>query len=91
MFNILNHQGNANQNNLEILPVRMAKKKIFREKQMLVRIWRKWNTPPLLVGLQAPTTNLEISLVGPQKIGHSTTVRSNNTTPGHIPRRCSNL
>jgi hypothetical protein len=37
---------------------------------MLVRMWRKRNTPPLLVGLQAGTTTLEISLVVPQKIGH---------------------
>jgi hypothetical protein len=29
---------------------------------MLVRMWRKRNTPPLLVGLQAGTTTLEISL-----------------------------
>jgi hypothetical protein len=29
--------------------------------------------PPLVVGLQACTTTLEISLVVPQKIGHSTT------------------
>jgi hypothetical protein len=36
---------------------------------MLVRIWRKRNTPPLLVGLQACTTTLEISLAVPQKIG----------------------
>jgi hypothetical protein len=34
---------------------------------MLARMWRKRNTPPLLVGLQACTTTLEISLVGPQK------------------------
>jgi hypothetical protein len=27
----------------------------------------------------------------PQKIGHSTTGRSSNSSPGHIPRRCSNL
>jgi hypothetical protein len=33
----------------------------------------KRNTPPLLVGLQAGTTTLEISLAVPQKIGHSTT------------------
>jgi hypothetical protein len=39
---------------------------------MLARMWRKRNTPPLLVGLQAGTT-LEISLAVPQKIGHSTT------------------
>ena len=29
---------------------------------MLVKLWRKRNTPPLLVGLQAGTTTLEISL-----------------------------
>ena len=29
---------------------------------MLARIWRKRNTPPLLVGLQACTTTLEVSL-----------------------------
>ena len=35
---------------------------------MLARMWRKRNTPPLLVGLQACTTTLEISLAVPQKI-----------------------
>jgi hypothetical protein len=40
---------------------------------MLVRMWRKRNTPPLLVGLKAFTTTLEVSLEVPQKIGHSTT------------------
>jgi hypothetical protein len=39
---------------------------------MLARMWRKRNTPPLLVGLQACTTTVEISLAVPQKIGHST-------------------
>jgi hypothetical protein len=34
---------------------------------MLARMWRKRNTPPLLMGLQAFTTTLEISLVVPQK------------------------
>jgi hypothetical protein len=29
---------------------------------MLVRTWRKRNTPPLLVGLQTGTTTLEINL-----------------------------
>jgi hypothetical protein len=33
---------------------------------------------------------LEISLAVPQKIGHSTTRGSRNTSPGHISRRCSN-
>jgi hypothetical protein len=34
--------------------------------------------------------SLEISLAVPLKIGHSSTRRSSNTAPGHIPRRCSN-
>jgi hypothetical protein len=49
-------------------------------------MWRKRDTPTLLVGLKAGTTTLEISLVVPQKIGHGTTRRSSNTSPGHIPR-----
>ena len=36
---------------------------------MLARMWRKRNTPPLLLGLQTGTTTLDISLVFPQKIG----------------------
>jgi hypothetical protein len=36
---------------------------------MLVRMWRKRNTPPLLVGLQNGTTTLEINLEAPLKIG----------------------
>jgi hypothetical protein len=51
----------------------------------------KTNTPPLLVGLQAGTTTLEISLVVTQETGHSTTRGSCNTSPGHIARRCSNM
>jgi hypothetical protein len=35
---------------------------------MLAWMWRKRNTPPLLVGLQACTTTLEISLAVPQKL-----------------------
>jgi hypothetical protein len=34
---------------------------------MLARMWRKRNTPPLLVGLQVGTTTLEINLATPQK------------------------
>jgi hypothetical protein len=57
---------------------------------MLVRMWGKRNTPPLLVGLQACTTTLEIILAVPQKIGHSTTGGFRNTSPEHISKRCSN-
>ena len=58
---------------------------------MLARMWRKRNTPPLLVGLKAGTTTLEISLVVPQKIGHSTTRGPSYTTPGHIPEGYSTV
>jgi hypothetical protein len=36
---------------------------------MLARMWRKMNTFPLLVGLQAGTTTLKISLAVPHKVG----------------------
>jgi hypothetical protein len=55
---------------------------------MLVRMWRKRNTPPLLVGLQTGTTTLEINLVVPQKIGNRSTQIPSYTTLGHIPKRC---
>ena len=51
---------------------------------MLARMWRKRNTPPLLVGLQACITTLEVSLVVPQKIGHSTARGTRNTSLGYI-------
>jgi hypothetical protein len=71
-----------------LTPVRMTKIKNSGDSRCW-RGWRKRNSPPLLVGLQACTTTLEISLVVPQKIGHSTTGGSCNTSPGHISRRCS--
>jgi hypothetical protein len=43
------------------------------QQQMLAWMWRKRNTPPLLEGLQACTTTLEIRLAVPQKTGYSTT------------------
>jgi hypothetical protein len=73
-----------------LTPARISKIKNSGEQQMLERMWRKRNTPPLLVELQAYTTTVEISLEVPQKIGHSTTVGSCNTSPGHISLRCSN-
>jgi hypothetical protein len=37
---------------------------------MLARMWRKKNTPPLLVGLQTAKTTVEISLAVPEKVGN---------------------
>ena len=53
-----------------LTPVRMAKIKNSDNSRLWSRMWRKRNTPPLLVGLQTGTTILEISLEDPQKIGH---------------------
>jgi hypothetical protein len=51
----------------------MKESGIFRLQDMLARMWRKRNTPPLLVGLQTGTTTLEINLEVPQKIGNRST------------------
>jgi hypothetical protein len=55
------------------------------------RMWRKRNTPTLLMGLQAGTT-VEISLSVSQKTGQSTTTGGPNyTILGHILKRCSDM
>jgi hypothetical protein len=58
---------------------------------MLIRMWRKRNTPPLLVGLQTGTTTLEINLAIPQIIGNSSTWRFSYTAPGYIPKAWSTI
>jgi hypothetical protein len=57
---------------------------------MLDRLWRKRNTPPLLVGQQAGKTTLEIKLVVPEKIGNSFTLRPSYNSTGHISKNYSN-
>jgi hypothetical protein len=93
IFKILNYQGNTNQATLRfhLIPVRMAKIKNSGDSTCWQGYGKRPTLLPLLVELQGGTTTLEISLVVPQKIGHSTTGGSSNTSPGHIPRRCSNL
>ena len=83
MFIILNYQGSACQNKPEIPPhtSQNGSDLKLRWQQMLARMWWNRNTPPLLVRLQAGKTTLEVSLVFPQKIGHSSTGRSSNTPP----------
>jgi hypothetical protein len=48
---------------------------------MLERMWRKRNTPPLLLVFQADTTTLEINLEIPKKIGN----RSCEEPPLQLP------
>jgi hypothetical protein len=55
-------------------------------------MWEKKNNPPLLVGLQAGKTTLEIILAVSLKIAHLTTILGPSyITPSHIHKRCSNL
>jgi hypothetical protein len=59
---------------LYLTPIRRAKIKNSTDSiHWLVRIGRKKSTPPLLVGLQAGATTLEINLEVPQKIGNRST------------------
>jgi hypothetical protein len=57
-LNILSSQGNANQNDSEI-PSYMCWNGL---QLMLVRLSRKGNTPPLLVGRQTYTDTLKINM-----------------------------
>ncbi|EDL82604.1 rCG53348 [Rattus norvegicus] len=70
--------------------IRMAKVKL-KGQHMLVRLWSKGNTPPLLLGVQPCSITLEINLVVSQKIGNSSTSRHRYTTPWHIPKICSTI
>jgi hypothetical protein len=56
---------------------------------MLAKMWGKRNTPSLLVGLQAGTSTLEISLLGPQKIRHNIPGRSSIPFLGIYPKDAS--
>jgi hypothetical protein len=93
IFNILSHQENAKQYNPGILPhtSHNGYDQKLRSQQMLEKMWRMRNTTPLLVGLQAGTTTLEVSLAVPQKIEHNSTREPSCPTAGHIPKRCFNL
>lgn len=47
---------------------------------MLVRMWSKGNTPPLLVGVKTPITTLEINMVVTQTTSDQSTSILNYTT-----------
>ena len=64
--------------------VRMAKKKA-QKTAGAGRLWRKRNTPHLLVGFQGGIITLEISLTDPQKTGHNTPGGPCNATLGIYP------
>ena len=56
---------------------------------MLERLWGKGNTSALLVGVQAGTAPLDISMAISQKIRKQPSSRPSNTTFGYIPKGCS--
>ena len=54
---------------------RMLRSKKLMWKHMLVRIWRKRNILPFLVGLQTAMTTMQINMEVPQKFPHRSTWR----------------
>jgi hypothetical protein len=63
-----------------------------QNQNMLVKLWSKGNTTPVLVGVQTCTTTLEINFAVSQTFGNSSKSKSSYTiilAPGHIPKRCS--
>ena len=55
---------------------------------MLERLWGNGNTSALLVGLQADTVPLDVSVEISQKIRKQPFLRPSNTTFGYIIKRC---
>ena len=53
------------------------------------RLWGKGNTPALLVGMQAGSAPLDVSVVISQKIRKQPFLRSSNITFGYISNVCS--
>jgi hypothetical protein len=70
-------------------PVRMAKIKNSGDSRCWQRCGEKGTLLHCLWDCKLVQPLWEINLAVPQKIGHSTTGRFSNTTPGHIPRRCN--
>ena len=56
---------------------------------MLERLWGKGNTSALLVGMQAGTTPLDVSVEISQKIRKQPSSRSSNTTFEYVSKGCS--
>ena len=91
MLNILSHQRNANQKTAEI-PSYTCKNDQDQKhwwQLMLERLWDKVNSPVLLVGVQAGTAPLDVSVVISQKIRNQPSSRPKNTTYGYIFKGCS--
>ena len=54
---------------------------------MLERMWRKWNTLALLVGMWTGAATLENSVEVPQKAGNGAILQPIDCTTGYLPQR----
>ena len=78
-LNITYHQGNANKNLNEISPYTCQNGYNQKhKKQVLVRMWIKWNPLALLVGMQIGAAIVENCMEVTQKIKNRTTLQSRN-------------
>ena len=57
---------------------------------MLERVWRKWNSPMLLVGMCVGAATMEDIMEITQKTKNRVAIQSINSTPGYISRQNSN-
>ena len=91
MFNITNHQGNANQNHTEMLSHTCKDGHYQKNKrqQVLTSIRKNWNPCTSLVGTQNGATAMENSIEVPQKIKNKITMWLSNPTLGHLFKRFS--
>ena len=72
-----------------LTPVRMAKSKTKQKQFMMMRMWSRGTTLPLLMGVQTCTVTAEINMVVSQKTENQSTSRPSYTTLGHIPKGCT--
>jgi hypothetical protein len=76
IFNILNHQANANQNYTEI-SFHSSENDYHQEntqKQMLAKMWRQRKSYTLLVGMQFSTFTMKISMEFSPKAKNTTSI-----------------
>jgi hypothetical protein len=83
MLKCFKYQRYANKNDTQIPPqaFQNVQDKNLRQQQMLARIWRKRNTPQLLVGSQTGITTLIINQA----------VSPSYTALGYIPKKYSTI
>ena len=73
------------------LPFRMAIIFLNGKYQVFSTIWRNWKRCALVVGMQNSAACLENSLVVPQMIKHTFTIRPSSCTSRYIFKRTGNI